>query len=288
MLTYHRPASLPEACRLLGELGDEALPLAGGTDLVPDLRRGARSPRHLVSLRDLVELRGILLEEGRLRIGALSTPAEIAAAAPVRSARPELLDAIEAFATPQVRNRATIGGNLCTAAACGDLPPLLLALRATAVVAGAKGRREIPLDGFFRNVRSTSLLPGEILVAVLVRAREPGEGARYEAFGMRAAAFITVAGVAAAVRMEGEICRDARVVLSAVAPTPLPVPAAGEGLTGRPLDDAAIGEAARATREAALPITDVRGSAEHRRDLVEVLTVRALRAARERAHEDAG
>jgi carbon-monoxide dehydrogenase medium subunit len=275
MFTYHRPASLAEACRLLEELGDGALLLAGGTDLVADLRRGARDPRQVVSLRDLADLQGIRLEGGRLRIGALSTPAQIAASEPVRSARPDLLDAVEVFATPQVRNRATIGGNLCTAAACGDLTPLLLALDAVAVVEGTKGRREIPMDDFFRTVRSTNMLPGEILVEILVPARRPGEGARYEAFGMRAAAFITVAGVAAAVRLEGEVCRGARVVLSAV------------GLAGRKLDEAAMAEAALLAREAALPISDGRGSAEHRRDLVETLTVRALQAARERAHENA-
>jgi carbon-monoxide dehydrogenase medium subunit len=287
MFTYHRPASLAEACRLLEDLGDDALLLAGGTDVVPDLRRQARNPRHIVSLRDLADLDGIHLEGGHLRIGALSTPARIAESSLVRSARPDLLDAVGVFATPQVRNRATIGGNLCTAAACGDLTPLLLALGAVAVVAATKGRREIPMDGFFRGVRSTTMLPGEILVEILVPARKPGEGARYEAFGQRAAAFITVAGVAASVRLEGEICSHARVVLSAVAPTPLLVTAASERLTGRPLDEAAMAEAADLARKAARPISDVRGSAQHRRDLVETLTVRALRAARKRAHENA-
>lgn len=287
LLTYHRPASLQEACALLAELGPEALPLAGGTDVVVDMRRGARSPRHLVSMRDLAELRGIRRDGDMVRLGALCTPAEIGAAAVLHEARPELLEAAGVFGTPLIRSRATLGGNLCTAAACGDLPPLLLALEAIVVVASNKGRREVALENFFKDVRTTTLSPGEIVVEVRVPARRPGEGARYETFGLREAAFITVAGVAVALRLEGETCRNARVVLSAVAPTPLLVPVAGAKLIDGALDDAALSAAAREARRAARPISDVRGSAEHRRELVEVLALRALRAARERSHEDA-
>jgi len=279
-LDYHRPASLGEACELLARFGGDALPLAGGTDVVVDLRRGARSPLHLVSLRDLEELRGIRVEDGALRLGALTTPAELAASSELASARPELLDAVRVFAAPQVRNTATLGGNLCTAAACGDLPPLLIALGAQVRLAGPDGERTLPLEELFADVRQTVLAPGEILVDVSVPVRGPGEGARYEAFGRRAATFITVAGVAAALRLEGGTCRRARVVLSAVAPTPLLVP---QTLEGGAVDDAAIDRAAVAARAAALPISDVRGSAEHRRDLVETLARRALLAARERA-----
>ena len=135
------------------------------------------------------------------------------------------------------------------------------------------------LEELFRDVRATVLAPGEILVDVAVPVRKPGEGARYESFGRRAAVFITVAGVAVLVRVEEGICRPARVVLGAVAPTPLLVSVADEAA----LDDGAIAEIAAAARAAALPISDVRGSAEHRRDIVEVLTRRALLAARERA-----
>jgi carbon-monoxide dehydrogenase medium subunit len=162
-----------------------------------------------------------------------------------------------------------------------------VAFGATVVVASGKGRREVALEKFFKDVRTTTLAPGEIVVEVKVPARRPGEGARYETFGLREAAFITVAGVAAALKVEGGTCTSARVVLSAVAPTPLLVPAAGAGLIDGRLDGAAIGTAAGEARKAARPISDVRGSAEHRRELVEVLALRALYAARERAHEDA-
>jgi len=269
-LDYHRPATLEQACELLRDFGDEGVALAGGTDVVVDLRRGAMGARHLVSLRELGELRGIRVEDGVLRIGALTTPAELGAAAEIEAVRPELLDAVRGFAGPQIRNVATVGGNLCTAASCGDLAPMLIALGASVRVVGPGGEREMALEELFRDVRETVLALGEILVEVAVPVRKPGEGARYEAFGRRAASFITVAGVAAYVRLADRYCR---VVLGAVAPTPVVVP----------LEDTDIEKAAAAARAAALPISDVRGSAEHRRDLVEVLTRRALRVAQERA-----
>ena len=280
---YHRPVSLSEACALLSKLGREALPLAGGTDVIVDLRRGLKRPRHLVSLSDLEELRQIVVEDGELRIGASITPAQLEASDLVASARPELLDAVGAFGTPQVRNRATIGGNLCSAASCGDLAPLLVALSARAVVAGPEMRRELSLDEFFGDHRRTVLEAGEILVEVVVPVRGSGEGAAYQVFGLRAANYITVAGVAAFVQLEKAVCRQARIALGAVGPTPSLVPSAAERLVGNPLDETVIGEAARAARQAAAPISDVRGSAEHRRELVEALCVRALRAAGERA-----
>jgi carbon-monoxide dehydrogenase medium subunit len=240
-------------------------------------------PRHLVSLANLEELQDIASGSGELRIGALITPALLEASEHVRSARPELLDAVEVFGTPQVRHRATIGGNLCSAASCGDLAPLLVALGARAILAVPEKRREVPLEEFFSDHRRTVLEPGQILVEIVVPAKTSGEGAAYRAFGLRAANFITVAGVAAFLRLEDGLCKAARIALGAVAPTPLLVPGVEERLVGRPLDDATITAAALAAREAAAPISDVRGSAEHRRELVEALCVQALGTAVERA-----
>jgi carbon-monoxide dehydrogenase medium subunit len=282
MFEYHRPASLDEACGLLRELGEEALPLAGGTDLIVDIRRGARRSGHLVSLADLEELRGMEVHGRELRIGALVTPAQLGASELVRDFRPELLDAVEVFGTPQVRNRATVGGSLCTAASCGDLAPLLVALGARVEVAGPEGLRELPLEGFFHQHRRTTLEAGEILAAVSLPVRSARDGGAYRAFGLRADNFITVAGVAAWISVEGGVCTGARIALGAVAPTPLRAPAAEARLVGTTLDEAVMAAAAQAAREAALPISDLRGSAEHRRELVETLCERALRAAKER------
>ncbi|MHC5011136.1 MAG: FAD binding domain-containing protein [Planctomycetota bacterium] len=284
-LAYHRPASLDEARAMLQQFGRDALLLAGGTDVIPDLERGLKTARHVVSLRDLDALRGIRVVDGFVRIGALVTPTEIARSDVIASRRPELGDAVGVFGSPQVRNRATVGGNLCSAASCGDLPPLLIALDARVRLIGEDGEREVALETFFTGARQTQLGPGEILVDVLVPVRSPGEGACYEVFGRRGAAFISVAGVAAFVEVEDGVCRRARVVVGAVAETPLFVPAAGEALEGRSLEDAAIAAAAEIARDAARPITDVRGSSDYRREVLAVLATRALRTARERSRE---
>lgn len=280
---YHRPGSLSEACDLLYNLGADAVPLAGGTDVMVDLRRGLKRPSHLVSLADLHELREISLENGELRIGALVTPAQIEASSEVHVSRPELMDAVGVFGTPQVRRRATVGGNLCTAASCGDLAPLLMALGARVVVATPEGARNLSLVEFFGDHRKTVLEPGHLLAEVIIPARVTGEGAAYRAFGLRATNFITVAGAAAYLRVDGARCTEARLALGAVAPTPFLVPGAAQVLVGTDLRDEDLTKVGLAAGAAATPISDIRGSAEHRRELVIGLCVRALRASRERA-----
>jgi len=281
-VSYHRPASLAEAVDLLSRLEGDALPLAGGTDVIVEFGRGTLTARHVVALRDVPELAGVRRKSGRLQIGASTTPARIAASEAVAEARPELLDAVRAFGTPQVRNRATLGGNLCTATACADLPPILIACGATVRLQGRDGERSLPLADFFVGPRETVRKPSEILVDVTVAEKTPQDGAGYETFGLRRASFITVAGVAAWVRLDEGTCREARVVLGAVGPTPLFAREAGTCLVGGRLEAAALDEAAAAAARAALPISDVRGSADQRRHLVEVLTRRALKRALER------
>jgi CO/xanthine dehydrogenase FAD-binding subunit len=280
---YHRPSSVPEACQLLLELGPQALPLAGGTDVLVDIRRGAKRPRHLVSLAELEELRGMDAADGEWRIGALITPAQLEASKSLCSARPEFLDVVGVFGSPQVRRRATVGGSLCTAASCGDLAPLLVALDARVELVGPEGRRELALEAFFSDHRNTRLGPGELLVKVIIPVREEGDGAAYQAFGLRAENFITVAGVAASLRMEEGVCTRARLALGAVAPTPVLVPGVEERLLGGEVGEGVIRDVALAARAASAPISDLRGSAEHRRELVEALCERALHSARERA-----
>lgn len=284
-MRYHRPSSLPLACELLRELGPDASVLAGGTDILVDLRRGRSLPGHLVSLSDLHDLKRIEHRGDTLSIGALVTPAALEASPEVRSGRPELLDAVGVFGSPQVRSRATVGGNLCTASSCGDLAPLLIVLGARVLIQNPEGQRALGLQEFYQDHRKTRLESGEILVEVEVPARGPGEGAAYEAFGLRSTNFITVAGVAAFLRLQDGICRDARVALGAVAPTPILVPAARDHLLGHPPDQESSRGAALAAREACAPISDVRGSSGHRIELVEVLCRRALERARARAAE---
>jgi carbon-monoxide dehydrogenase medium subunit len=282
-MEYHRPGSLTEACHLLQGLPPDAILLAGGTDVMVDLRRGTKAPSHLVSLADLRELQEIRLEGETLRIGALVTPARLEGSPEVRAMRPELLDAVGVFGTPQVRNRATVGGNLCTAASCADFAPLLLALSSRVLVAAPDGNLDVPADLFFGDHRKTILAAGHILAEILVPVRRSHEGAAYETFGLRATNFISVASAAAFLRFDGDTCTGARLSLGAVAPTPILVEAAEEGLAGSKAADDDLAAAAAEAVRASAPITDIRGSAEHRRELVEVLSLRALRRARERA-----
>ena len=253
-----------------------------------DLRRGTKAPSHLVSLADLQELRGIRLEGETIRIGALVTPVQLEASAEVQMARPELLDAVGVFGTPQVRNRATLGGNLCTAASCADFAPLLLALSARVVIAAPERTREVPGDDFFGDHRKTILAGGHVLAEILVPVRVSDEGAAYEAFGLRATNFISVASAAARLRFDEELCSEASLALGAVAPTPLLVKAAQELLVGGRAGEEDLAAAAAAAAEASAPITDIRGSEEHRRELVEELSLRVLRKARERAGAQGG
>jgi carbon-monoxide dehydrogenase medium subunit len=248
-----------------------------------ELRRGAKKPRHLVSLTNLTELRAVVRDDESIRIGALVTPAEMELSETIASDRPELLDAIRVFGTPQVRRRATIGGNLCTAASCADFSPILLALGARVVVTGPVESRELSVAEFFGDHRKTVLRNGHLLSQIVLPLRNPGDGAAYEAFGLRATNFITVVGVAAFVRVEGGVCADARLALGAVAPTPILVVGVEDRLKGSRLGDEDLGPVAAIAAEAAQPISDIRGSAEHRRELVGELSIRALRKARERA-----
>jgi CO/xanthine dehydrogenase FAD-binding subunit len=237
----------------------------------------------MVSLTGLTELRAITKEDDSVRIGALVTPAELEESEAIASARPELLDAVRVFGTPQVRNRATIGGNLCTAASCADLLPILLALDAQVVVTGPVESKVLSVGDFFGDHRKTVLRNGYLLSEIVLPARLPGEGAAYEAFGLRATNFISVASAAAFLRVEEGSCAEARIALGAVAPTPVLVGGVEEHLVGRALDEDAFSYVARLASEAAKPISDIRGSAEHRRELVIELSFRVLEKARERA-----
>jgi carbon-monoxide dehydrogenase medium subunit len=195
-----------------------------------------------------------------------------------------LLDATRQMAAPQVRNLATVGGNIASAVPCADLPPILIALNASVVLWSPRGERAVPLDQFFTGPRQTVRRDDEVLTAVLVPNPPPRFGAAYARFALRDGNAIAVAAVAASLllNVDGTI-RDARIVLGAVAPVSLPAHDAAKLLVNAPPSDESFQRAATAAMAAAQPISDVRGSAEFRRELVGVLTKRSLQSARERA-----
>ncbi len=280
---YHRPGSVEEACAMLAEIGPSARVIAGGTDLLVDLKRESSMASHLISLRGIPDLTVIEKDpDGALRLGPMVTPNEIGESAIVRESHLPLSEAALTMAAYQIRNRATIGGNLASAVPSADLPPMLIAMGSRIVLASGTGRREEKLEDFFTGPRSTILNPGEIISQIIVPAPLPGTGAFYMKYSLRDASALAVVGVAALLRMEDEVCAEARVVLGAVAPTPLPAKRAGAALRGLRPDDEAISEVAKLAGEEARPISDLRGSSAYRASLVRVLTERALRIALER------
>lgn len=280
----HEPTGLAEAAQLLAQFPGRARLLAGGTDLLVDLKSARTTAGHLVSLARIESLRGIENRSG-LRLGAMTTIAQIERSPLVRGPFAALRDAARLMASPQVRHLATIGGNIASAVPCADLPPVLGVLDALVVLWSPHGERTAALAEFFTGPRQTIRREDEVLIAILVPQPPPRFGAAYERFALREGNSIAVASVAASLTLdEGGAMRAARLMLGAVAPIPLPVRVVEEALRGRRLEET-LDEAAEIAADAARPISDVRGSAAFRRRLVRVLTRRALLAAHQRARE---
>ncbi len=278
---YFAPATLEEAVEIMARYDEGVYPVAGGTDLLPKMRYGQITPKVVVNLKRIPGLNEITpQEDGGLRIGALATLTQTAQSPYVRKNYPMVAQIAGKMASVPIRNLATVGGNLCNAAPSADLAPPLIALDAEAVIFGPQGERRVLLEAFFTGPGTTVLERGELLTAVIVPPPDPHARGTYIKHAYREALDIAVVGVAALVRWDsrGSICRDARIVLGAVAPTPIRAREAEAVLRDAPLTDDRITEAGRLAAQAARPIDDVRGSAWYRRQLVEVLTRRALRS----------
>lgn len=286
-ITLHEPQTLDDASRMLRQFGNSARVMAGGTDLVVDLKTGRLAADHLVSLGRVPGLRGIRRDPAAtsLRIGALTTIGELTASADLAAPFEALRDAAREMAATQVRNAATVGGNIAGAVPCADLPPVLLVLNASVILASSSGERAVRLAEFFLGPRQSAIKPGEVLTAITVPHPAPRTGAAYARFALREGNAIAVASAAASLTLSptGTI-DDASIALGAVAPVPMLADAAAKAVVGSRGKDA-FDRAARLAMSAAKPITDVRGSADYRRELTRVLTQRALRAALERAKE---
>ncbi len=290
---YYAPQSLQEALELLSrhdgpDAGGPARPLAGGTDLVVQLKEGGAKfalPSRLVSLRRVPELKGIEFSESQgLRIGAGVTMTEVAESPVVRERYRAVAEGAGLVGSLQTMNMATLGGNVCNAAPSADTAPPLLAYEAEAVVAGPKGRRSMALGQFFAGPGRTVLAPGELLVEVRLPAPAAGTGSAYARHTPRKQMDIAVVGVAVLLTLgDGDRIERARVALGAVAPTPVRSRQAEAALEGQQPSEAAFARAAEAAAGECKPISDVRGSAAYRRHLVRVMTARLLREAAARA-----
>jgi carbon-monoxide dehydrogenase medium subunit len=281
---FVEPTSVSEACALLAEDPEGSTVFAGGTDILVDLKAGLKHHRRLVSLARIDELRAIeLAADGSIRIGATTTINMVARHEGIAERFPGINDAAMSLAAEQVRNQATVAGNLCMAVPSADMAPILVAHDATMRVVSPAGERVVPLREFFVGPRETVLEKAEVVVAIDVPAPERGTGDASLRQGGRVSLSLPMAAVAAVVVMDGEICRQATVALGAVAPTPIVATAAGEAVVGKNLSEDVLREAGELAAEAAVPIDDLRASKEFRLELVKVLTRRVLAAAAERA-----
>ena len=279
----HQPATLADACALGKRLGERAAYLAGGTELIPDYQRRRESASHLIALGAIPELHGVSRAGDTLRIGALTTIAHLVRSPLVRAHAGVIVEAAAEIGNVQVRSVATVGGNCCRAVPCADIPPAAIVCGTRLRLMGPEGERTVDADQFFVGARRTVLRAGEVLVELLVPAQPHGSGASYQRFAHRRGPSVAVAAVAARIVLEGEMIAGARVALSAVAPAPLLVARAAALLEGARPSEVLIARAAECCADVALPITDVRGSAAFRRELVRVLARRSLEMAIARA-----
>lgn len=285
---YHQPESLADAVDLAARFGGQASFLAGGTDLIVQIERGRVAPRHVIGLGRVPGLAGIEVN-GRITLGARVTHRAIEQTPALAGSLRCLVEGAEVIGGHQVRNVATIGGNLVNASPAADLVPCLLALDGVVTLVGPGGEREVPIERFLLGPNRTARRPDELVTRVDLPALPPRAATAFLKAGRRRAMEISVVCVAARLDLDAtlERCLEARVVLGAVAPTAVRAHAAERLLEGQPVGGEAFRRAAEAAQEACRPIDDVRASAGFRQHLVGVLVRRALDRCVERARRAA-
>lgn len=276
--TYERPVTVEAAVEMMGNTGARAL--AGGTDLIPQLKEGRRAAQLIVDLKHVPECTAIQhLSDGRWRIGAAASISRLASEPGLRRDYPGLIEAAQLIGSLQIQSRASLGGNLANAAPSADAVPLLTSLGAMAEIAGPTGRRTVTVESLPIGPGRSALEPGEFIIALLLPARPQRSAARYLRFTPRREMDIAVAGsgVALGLGAGGEVT-GARITLASVGPVPIRAAQAEARLIGERPDKTLLAEAGRIAATEAQPISDTRGSAVYRRELVAVLTRRALEA----------
>lgn len=285
-IKLHEPHSLADALKLLRELEDTLI-LAGGTDLLVELKEGSPEAEHLISLKKIEELKGIKTQDSQIRIGALVTPNELAGSSIIQNYLPALSEASGSMASLQIRSMATIGGNIVSAVPSADLPPSLIAADASVSLVCSEDTREVALIEFFQGPRLSVCRGEEILTEILIPIPKGNTGISYQKVMLRKTNALAVASVSAKITLNNENGKieKASVVLGAVAPTPLLALEASKGLQGKIPSDNLFQKAALTAKDECSPITDIRGSIWYRKQIVEVLTIRALKEALSRAQE---
>ncbi len=280
---YHTPGSVQEAISLLGKLRDDAKLLAGGHSLIPMMKLRLAQPKHLIDLRKIPGLAGIREEGGTVAIGAMATHWQVESSKLLQAKIPVVSEAAGMIGDPQVRNLGTIGGSLAHADPAADMPAVMIALGAELVVEGARGRRTVKVDDFFKGLMTTAVGPDEILVEIRVPAPPAGSGASYMKFPHPASRFAVV-GVCAALTVDGKgACAKAGVGITGAGTRATRARGVEAGLVGKGLDQATIEAAAAKAAEGVDVQADLQGSVEYKSHLLRVHARRALEAALKRA-----
>jgi carbon-monoxide dehydrogenase medium subunit len=283
-ITYEAPKTLAQALSLLTAAGEKGRVLAGGTDLIIQMRAGVRKPEQIIDAKSIPELQIIAFSpQDGLRLGAAVACARITEDSVLQQHYPGLVEAAALIGSDQIQSRCSLGGNLCNGSPAADTTPALIALGATCVIASSKGTRTVPVENVVVSPGRTVLQADELLVEFRIPAPKPHSADCYQRFIPRNEMDIAVVGVGAAVTLNGNTCSAARIGLGAVAATPLFAKAAGDSLVGKPVNEETIAAAAALAQQIATPITDMRGTAEYRKHIVGVLTRRVLQTAIERA-----
>ena len=285
-MRYESPESIEAAVALLAN-GAGARILAGGTDLLVQLRAGLIAPELVVDIKNIRETRKITAENGGYRVGAAVSGAELGEHTDLKRAWPGVVEAVELIGSTQIQGRASMGGNLCNASPAADSVPALIAADALCTVAGPGGQREVPVEEICTGPGQTSLAKGEFVVSLFLPRRGPRSGDAYLRFIPRTEMDIAVVGAGVNLSLdESGVCSAARVALGAVAPTAMLVPEAGAALAGTRLEDADLQTMAAAVSAACKPIDDKRGTVEYRVKVAGVIARRACAIAIERARNN--
>jgi aerobic carbon-monoxide dehydrogenase medium subunit len=280
--SYHRPASVADAVKLLADLGEEARPLAGGHSLIPMMKLRLATPDHLVDLHGIEGLKGIRRDGGSIVIGAMTTQHELLASDLIAGWAPILHETALVIADPQIRYRGTIGGNVANGDPGNDMPAVMMTLGATYTLEGAVGPRVIAASEFYQGAYFTALEPGEILTAISFPEPAAGHGYAYEKLKRKVGDYATAAA-AVVLTMSGGKVATCSIGLTNLSETPLLAEGAAKAVIGTGLDEASLKKAAAAAETIMSPAADTRGPVEYRKHVGGIMVMRALKRAASRA-----
>jgi len=280
--SYHRPATVADAVKLLSTLGDEARPLAGGHSLVPMMKLRLATPEHLIDLHDVAGLKGITRDGNKVVIGAMTTQHELLASSEIAKSIPILHEAALLIADPQVRYRGTIGGNVANGDPGNDMPALMMTLGASYRLEGPNGVRKVAAADYYQGAYFTAIEPGELLTSIAITIPATGHGYAYEKLKRKVGDYATAAAAVVLTMAGGKVATCA-IGLTNLSETPLLADAAAKAVIGTSLDAASLKKAAAAAQAIMSPAADARGPVEYRKHVGGIMVTRALQRAAAKA-----